>query len=68
MKLKYFNIQDFDSPDDPGSGTLMDKIFTVKRETSGTPYIINCKYTPHNKSVGGKLTPVYKTRGLMQLI
>ena len=60
MKLKYFNIQDFDSPDDPGSGTLMDKEFLLlldkAREISGTPYIINSGVrTPtHNKSVGGK--------------
>ena len=29
MELKYFNIQDFDSPDEPGSGSLMDKEFLL---------------------------------------
>lgn len=60
MELKYFSIQDFDSPDEPGSGTLMDEEFLLlldkAREISGTPYRINSGVrTPfHNKSVGGK--------------
>lgn len=45
MELKYFSIQDFDSPDEPGSGTLMDEEFLLlldkAREISGTPYRIN---------------------------
>ena len=60
MQLKYFSIQDFDSPDEPGSGTLMNEEFLLlldkAREISGTPYRINSGVrTPyHNKYVGGK--------------
>lgn len=60
MKLKYFKIEDFDSPDAPGSGELMDPAFLElldrARELAGTPFIINSGVrTPErNEAVGGK--------------
>lgn len=60
MELRHFNIQDFDSPDEPGSGHKMDCDFLRRidraRSLSGTSYVINSGYrTPeHNKKAKGK--------------
>ena len=60
--MKYFNYEEFDSPDIQGSGQLMDtKILSMLdevRETYGKPIIINSGYRTirHNASVGGKAT------------
>ena len=57
--MKYFKYDEFDSPDQPGSGHEMQDIFLEKldlaRELSGVPYVINSGYrTPqHNREVGG---------------
>jgi len=57
--LKYFKIEEFDSPDAPGSGNYMDENFLVTldeiREFAAVPFIINSGYrTPlHNAEVGG---------------
>ncbi len=58
--LKHFQISEFDSPDEPGSGGLMDEHFLVLlddiREASGVPLIITSGYRTkfHNTQVGGK--------------
>lgn len=58
-KLKYFNISEFDSPDQPGSGAYMNPDFLKKldkaREKAGIPFRINSGYRTeaHNRKVGG---------------
>tara|TARA_R110000823_G_scaffold17068_5_gene54312 strand:+ start:525 stop:944 length:420 start_codon:yes stop_codon:yes gene_type:complete len=57
--LKHFKSDEFDSPDDIGSGTNMCPKFLIKldaaRELANIPFKINSGYrTPaHNKKVGG---------------
>ena len=57
--IKYFNLSEFDSPDDVDSGDNMDVDFIRKldeaRETAGIPFKVNSGYrTPfHNTMVGG---------------
>lgn len=70
MNLKYFKIEDFDCPDEPGTGQLMDPDFLQlldrARELSGTPFIINSGVrTPErNAAVGGKPNSAHlSTRG-----
>jgi zinc D-Ala-D-Ala carboxypeptidase len=65
MELNYFNFQEFDSPDEVGSGMpkehggQMDKEFLFKldeaRMLAGTPFKITSGYRTekHNKKVGG---------------
>lgn len=59
MKMKYFNYEEFDSPEIQGSGQMMDdKILTMledAREIFDKPIIINSGFrTPkHNAHVGG---------------
>ena len=65
MVLNYFNFQEFDSPDEIGSGMpieqggKMDKEFLFKldeaRMMAGTPFKITSGYRTeaHNKKVGG---------------
>ena len=56
----YFTTQEFDSPDKPGSGELIDPILVQKLDSMrvivGFPIIINSgvRTTEHNKLVGGK--------------
>lgn len=56
----YFTSQEFDSPDKPGSGELIDPILVQKLDSMrvivGFPIIINSgvRTTEHNKLVGGK--------------
>jgi len=58
--MKYFSYDEFDSPDDPGSGKkYMDKRFLDAlddaRDVAGVPFKINSGFrTPeHNAKVGG---------------
>ena len=58
--MKYFKIEEFDSPDSPGSGNNMHPDFLALldriREDAGIPFRINSGYrtTEHNREVGGK--------------
>ena len=60
-EIKYFDLSEFDSPDDVGSGENMDLDFVrmvdEAREIAGVPFKITSGYrTPsHNTSVGGVL-------------
>ena len=57
--MKYFNYSEFDSPDVPGSGQMMDKDFLnlldLAREKFDKPIRINSGFRSeqHNKKVGG---------------
>lgn len=65
--MKYFTYDEFDSPDQPGSGHEMQPIFLDKldlaRELSGVPYVINSGYRTfeHNREVGGVLNSSHLT-------
>lgn len=58
--MKYFDISDFDSPDEIGSGSKMSevllRILSLVREKYGKPIYINSGYRTisHNENVGGK--------------
>jgi hypothetical protein len=60
MNLKNFTIDEFDSPDLPGSGLNMDNDFLqmldIARAIANIPFKINSGYRTkeHNKKVGGK--------------
>ena len=60
--MKYFDISEFDSPDEPGSGQKMDKTFLIMleaaRERADTPFKINSGYrtVEHNKAIKGSPT------------
>tara|TARA_R110002020_G_scaffold170928_1_gene360855 strand:- start:329 stop:697 length:369 start_codon:yes stop_codon:yes gene_type:complete len=60
MKLKYFNYEEFDSPDIQGSGQLMSEVLLnmldIVRKKYGKPIVINSGYrtVKHNAFVGGK--------------
>lgn len=57
--MKYFKIEDFDSPDMKGSGSRMDGKFLQRldyaRYLAGIPFVINSGYRTrkHNDKVGG---------------
>lgn len=57
--MKYFDISEFDSPDELGSGKNMDSTFLGKiddaRGIAGTKFIITSGYRTHkhNEQVGG---------------
>jgi len=60
MEYRWFDIEDFDSADAPGSADIhMDKGFVLlldqAREIAGIPFVVNSGYrTPeHNANVGG---------------
>lgn len=60
MNLRYFNLEEFDSPDEPGSGQqYMDEEFLEMldkaRHFAGVPFVINSGYRTkgHNRKVGG---------------
>lgn len=61
MNLKHFQLSEFDSPDQPGSGVEMKSSFLIKidraRGIAGIPFSINSGFRTegHNKSVGGKI-------------
>jgi len=57
---KYFKLEEFESPDVPGSGEMMDLLLLEQldlcRDICGFPLIINSGYrsVEHNEKVGGK--------------
>jgi len=57
--MRFFTLDEFDSPDLPGSGELMDSIFLElldkARAYAGIPFYITSGYRTgeHNKKVGG---------------
>ncbi len=57
--MKYFKINEFDSPDEPGSGSKMNDeivhMLDAARKIYGKPMKINSGYRTisHNKKVGG---------------
>ena len=61
MKLEYFELSEFDSPDEKGSGAKMDQKFLIKldsaRYLANEPFKINSGYrTPkRNEKVKGRL-------------
>ncbi|MAB39377.1 MAG: peptidase M15 [Aequorivita sp.] len=58
---KYFKLEEFDSPDEKGSGENMDKEFLTllseARELANIPFKINSGYRTkeHNLKVGGRV-------------
>lgn len=66
MKLKHFTINEFESPDVPGSGSKMDIDFLTKleaaRELANIPFKINSGYRTqeHNLKVGGVYASSHK--------
>jgi len=60
--MNHFDIEEFSSPDKPGSGRFMDKDFLENldkaREIAGTCFVISSGYRTeeHNKKVGGSKT------------
>jgi len=58
-RLKWFDIREFASPDDPTSGTMMEEEFLERldlaRDIAGFPFIVNSGFRSiaHNKKVGG---------------
>lgn len=58
--MRHFDIEEFDSPDEIGSGENMDKEFLEMidnaREIAGIPFFITSGFRTkaHNKKVGGK--------------
>tara|TARA_R110001599_G_C12037655_1_gene640782 strand:+ start:328 stop:786 length:459 start_codon:yes stop_codon:yes gene_type:complete len=61
LNLKYFTLSEFDSPDEPGSGSEMDQKFLEKldyaRGNSGIPFKINSGYRTKdwNLKIGGRV-------------
>tara|TARA_R100001443_G_scaffold23563_2_gene35731 strand:+ start:24181 stop:24648 length:468 start_codon:yes stop_codon:yes gene_type:complete len=61
-EIKYFDLSEFDSPDDSNSGENMDldfvRLIDEAREIAGVPFKITSGYrTPkHNTAVGGSIT------------
>ena len=59
MNLKYFKLEEFDSPDLPGSGEEMKSstllMLDRARALAKVPFVINSGYRTkaHNESVGG---------------
>jgi len=62
MKLEYFTLDEFDSPDSPESGKFMSEEFLIAldeaRDIAGIPFKINSGYRTieHNANVGGVST------------
>jgi len=62
MEMKYFDISEFDSPDELGSGSKMIHHVLSRldraRDLAKTPFVINSGYRTeaHNKEVGGSPT------------
>ena len=58
-ELRYFSLEEFDSPDLPDSGYNMDseflKMLDTARDTAGVPFKITSGYRSkeHNEAVGG---------------
>lgn len=68
-QLKYFKTEEFDSPDEAGSGEKMDKNFLEKldyaRHNAGISFKITSGYRTkeHNSKVGGRIGSSH-TKGL----
>lgn len=66
LKLKYFELNEFESPDLPGSWDQMDRDFLLKldeaREIANVPFKINSGYRTqeHNLKVGGVFSSAHK--------
>tara|TARA_R100000654_G_scaffold35133_3_gene60536 strand:+ start:8042 stop:8488 length:447 start_codon:yes stop_codon:yes gene_type:complete len=66
INLKYFKLSEFDSPDELGSGSKMDKKFLEKldyaRHNAGIPFKINSGYRTKawNSKVGGRVGSSHK--------
>jgi hypothetical protein len=66
LHLTYFDIKEFDSPDEFGSGYRMDKDFLRRLDTArgiaGIPFVINSGYrtAAHNEKVGGRVGSSHK--------
>ena len=60
INLRYFKIEEFDSPDEPGSGKKMDKEFLIKldyaRHNAGIPFVLSSAYRTRarNTLCGGR--------------
>jgi uncharacterized protein YcbK (DUF882 family) len=60
--MRYFTLDEFDSPDLPGSGAFMHQEFLEllddARDLAGVPFVINSGFRTeaHNRAVGGKET------------
>ena len=62
-ELQYFELSEFASPDEPGSGAKMDKDFVIKlddaRALAGIPFVVKppngsgYRTQKHNREVGG---------------
>ena len=61
LELKYFKLSEFDSPDEPDSGSKMDKKFLEKldyaRHNADVPFKINSGYRTKewNAHIGGRV-------------
>lgn len=61
LDLKYFDVSEFASPDEIGSGSKMNKTFLEKldyaRHNAGVPFVITSGYRTEerNKLVGGRV-------------
>jgi len=59
-RIHYFVAKEFDSPDSPGSGSMMDRELVrgldLARSIAGIPFKVSSGYRTavHNSSVGGK--------------
>lgn len=66
VNLRHFKISEFDSPDVPGSGELMNEDFLILldsvRSKARFPFKINSGYrtAAHNKAVGGKPSSAHR--------
>ena len=66
LQLTYFDLKEFDSPDEFGSGYRMDKDFLRRLDTArgiaGIPFKINSGYrtAAHNEKVGGRVGSSHK--------
>lgn len=58
--MKWFNYSEFDSPDEPGTGNLMDidflEMLDEARSVAGIPFVVTSGYRTEswNQHVGGK--------------
>ena len=69
VKSRFFEAKEFDSPDRPGSGSLMSESFVDRLDTCraecGFPFRVTSGYRTeaHNEDVGGKSASAH-TRGM----
>lgn len=58
---KYFKLSEFDSPDEPGSGEMMEpaviEALDNARDLAGFPFVVNSGFRSiaHNRRVGGSI-------------